>query len=71
MQVTISIKKANGELIEITQEISELEYHNIISSVEQQVQSIRETILPLLSERLVEHHKTGFKGEKNQEEERE
>ncbi len=70
MEVTVSIKKANGELIEITREISESVSLDIIGNVEEEVRSIQEGILPLLSEQLVEHHKSGFKGEKNQEEER-
>jgi hypothetical protein len=71
MEVTVSIKKANGELIEITREISESVSLDIIGNVEEEVRSIQEGILPLLSEQLVERHKSGFKGEKNQEEERE
>ncbi len=70
MEVTVSIKKANGELIEITREISESVSLDIIGNVEEEVRSIQEGILPLLSEQLVECHKSGFKGKKNQEEER-
>jgi hypothetical protein len=70
MQVTISIKKDNGELIEIVKEIAEFSTNDIIESVEHQVNSIKADCFPLLSEKLVEEHQNRFKGEKNQEKER-
>lgn len=71
MEVTISIKKDNGETIEIVRELNSFEDQNIIDSVEQQMLLIRQDILPLLSEQLIEQHQNGFKGEKNKEKERE
>ena len=69
MQVTISIKKDNGEVIELVKELTELSNADIIKSVEQQVNSIKEVCFPLLSEKLIEEHQQKFKGEKNQEKE--
>ena len=70
MEVRIIVKKDNGEEIEITRSISEIQGKDIIDDVEKQVHSIKEVFLPLLSEQLVEHHKTSFRGKKNKEEER-
>jgi DNA anti-recombination protein RmuC len=70
MQVTMSIKKDNGESIEIVKEISNSSLPNIIDNIEQQVLSIKQEVLPLLSEQLIEEHQKEFKGEKNKEKER-
>jgi hypothetical protein len=70
MQVTISIKKDNGETIEITKEVVEQTIADIIESVEQQVNSIKTQCFPLITEKLIEGHQQTFKGEKNQEKER-
>lgn len=69
MQVTISIKKDNGELIEVMKEVTEFSSIDIIESVERQVNSIKEICFPLLSEKLIEEHQQKFVGEKNQEKE--
>ena len=69
MQVTISIKKDNGEVIEVVKELTELSSTDIIESVERQINSIKEVCFPLLSEKLVEEHQQKFEGEKNQEKE--
>ena len=71
MEVRIIVKKDNGEEIEITRSISEIQGKDIIDDVEKQVHSIKEVFLPLLSEQLVEQHKSSFRGKKNKEEERE
>jgi hypothetical protein len=70
MQVTISIKQDNGEVIEIIKDLNNFDEKDIIGSVEQEVFSIKEELLPILSERLIEHHQLRFKGEKNKEKER-
>jgi hypothetical protein len=70
MQVRITITKDNGEEVELVQDVSVPEGDDLIGKVERQVQSIKESFLPLLSEQLVERHRLGFGGEKNQEEER-
>lgn len=69
MQVTISIKKDNGETIEIIKDLKNIDDKNIIDSIEEQMLSIRQEVFPLLSERLIEQHQKGFKGEKNKEKE--
>jgi len=70
MQVTISIKQDNGEVIEIIKDLNNFDEKDIIGSVEQEVFSIKEELLPILSERLIEQHQLRFKGEKNKEKER-
>lgn len=50
MEVRIIVKKDNGEEIEITRSVSEIQGNDIIGDVEKQVQSIKEVFLPLLSE---------------------
>ena len=69
MQVTISIKKDNNETVEIVQDVKNFEESNIIDSIEQQILSIKQELLPILSERLIEQHQQGFKGEKNKKKE--
>jgi hypothetical protein len=71
MQVTIRIQNANGETIEIIKEVNGFEDQNIIDQVESQMLLIRQEVLPILSEQLIEQHQKGFKGEKNTEKERE
>jgi hypothetical protein len=71
MQVTISIKKDNGEVLEFMKELNKLDEKDIIASVEQEVFSIKEELLPKISEKLIEEHQSLFEGEKNQEKERE
>jgi hypothetical protein len=70
MQVTISIKQDNGEVIEIIKDLNNFDEKDIIGSVEQEVFSIKEELLPILSEKLIEQHQRGFVGEKNKEKER-
>jgi hypothetical protein len=70
MQVTISIKQDNGEVIEIIKDLNNFDEKDIIGSVEQEVFSIKEELLPILSEKLIEHHQREFVGEKNKEKER-
>jgi hypothetical protein len=69
MQGTISIKKDNGERIEIVKDVKNVEDTNIIDSIEQQMLSIRQEVFPLLSAQLIEQHQQGFKGEKNKKKE--
>jgi hypothetical protein len=71
MQVTISIKKDNGEVLEFMKELNKLDEKDIIASVEQEVFSIKEELLPKISEKLIEEHQLLFEGEKNKEKERE
>jgi hypothetical protein len=74
MQVTVSIKQDNGEIIEFIKELDKLDSldeKDIIGSIEKQVLSIREAILPILSEKLIEQHQARFRGEKNKEKKRE
>jgi hypothetical protein len=59
MQVAISIKKDNGEMIEIVKDVKNVEDTNIIDSMEAQMLSIRREVFPLLSEQLVEQHQKG------------
>ena len=70
MEVTIRIKKNNGEIVEVIKELDSFDNNDIIESVEQQVLNIKEILLPILSASLIEHHQVGFKGEKNKEEKR-
>jgi hypothetical protein len=70
MQVTIHIKNANGETLEIVKEVKGFEEQNIIDRIESQMLLIRQEVLPILSEKLIEQHQNGFKGEKNKEKER-
>ena len=70
MEVIISIKNDLGETVEIAKELGVLDGEDIIGSVEREVSSIREGLLPILSEKLIESHQQGFEGKKNQEEER-
>lgn len=70
MQVTISIKQDNGEVIEIIKDLNNFDEKDIIGSVEQEVFSIKEELLPILSEKLIEQHQREFAGEKNKEKER-
>lgn len=69
MELIIQIKKDNGETVEITKQLSSFNEKDIIGSVEAEVRTIREELLPILSSRLVEHHQLEFKGEKNTEKE--
>lgn len=70
MQVTISIKRDNGQVIEISKELDNFDENNIIDRVEQQVLSIKADLLPLVSEKLIQQHQLEFKGKKNKEKER-
>ena len=70
MQVKIIVIKDNGEEIEFSREIGALDSSNIISSVEQELVKLQGSISPFLSQTLIEDHKEGFVGEKNQEENR-
>lgn len=74
MQVTVSIKQDNGNIIEFVKEVDAnliFDDKNIISSIEKQVLSIQAAFLPILSEKLIEQHQAKFRGEKNKEKERE
>ena len=70
MEIRVTIIKDNGEQIEISRKISDLDGANIIRSVEKEVQKVQDEIGPLLSESIIEEHQNGFEGEKNKEEER-
>lgn len=70
MEVTISIKNDKGEVTEIVKELASFDDSNIVNSIESEVSSLKEKILPFLSEKLIEFHQQEFKGEKNKEEER-
>lgn len=74
MQVTVSIKQDNGDIIEFVKELDASVLFNdkdIISSIETEVLCIQAAFLPVLSEKLIEQHQAKFKGEKNKEKERE
>ena len=70
MQVKITVIKDNGEEIEISRKIGDLDGLNIIRSVEQEVLKLQGEIGHLISETIIEDHQSGFVGEKNQEEKR-
>lgn len=70
MEVIISIKNDKGEVTEIVKELVSFDDNNILSSIESEVSSIKEQLLPVLSEKLIEFHQQEFKGKKNKEEER-
>jgi hypothetical protein len=70
MEITISLKADNGEIIELSKKQVLLEDNNIIGSIESAVSSVRQEMLPLLSTKLVEQHQLLFDGKKNTEEKR-
>ena len=70
MRVKITVIRDNGEELEISRKIGGLDSANILSSVEQEVLSLQREISPFLAEKTIEDHRSGFVGEKNQEEER-
>ena len=70
MQVKITVIKDNGEEIEISRKIGDLDGLNIIRSVEQEVLKLQSEIGHLISETIIQDHQSGFVGEKNQEEKR-
>lgn len=70
MEITISLKADNGEIIELSKKQVLLEDNNIIGSIESAVSSVRQEMLPLLSTKLVEQHQLLFSGKKNTEEKR-
>ena len=68
MQLTISIKQDNGEIIEFVKELETsvvFDDKDIINSIEKEVLSIQAAFLPVMSEKLIEQHQAKFKGEKN------
>jgi hypothetical protein len=68
MEITINITAGNGETVALSKKILLLDDRDIIGSVETAVSSVRQDLLPLLSEKLVEQHQLLFSGEKNKEE---
>lgn len=64
MEVRISIKKANGELIEIVKEVSEVISSDIIDQVDKQLDRIRVTCFPDLLEELVSSEQRVFNEKK-------
>lgn len=72
MQITVSIKQDNGETIEIVKEVKQkviFDDKDIISSIEKEVTWIQAALSPILSEKLLQQHQAGFRGEKNKEKE--
>jgi folate-dependent phosphoribosylglycinamide formyltransferase PurN len=70
MEITISIKADNGDLIALRKSIVILEDKDIIGSIESEVSAVRHELLPLLSSTIVEQHQKLFRGEKNKEKKR-
>ena len=68
MQVKIRLIKDNGEEVEYSHDLGELDSCNIVNSVEREVVALQRAISPFFSETLIESHQQGFVGEKNQEE---
>jgi len=60
------LPKDNGQIMEIVKELNSFDGKNIIETVEQQVTTLKEAILPFLSEQLIEQHQVGFKGKERE-----
>ena len=71
MRVKITVIKDNGEEVDYSRELGDLDSLNILNSVEQEVLQLQHEISPFLTETLIETHQSSFVGEKNQEEKRE
>ena len=66
MELKIRLIKDNGEEVEYSREIGELDSCNILNSVEREVVALQRSISPFLSETLIEAHQQGFVEKKNQ-----
>ena len=68
MKLKITLIKDNGEEVDYSRQIGELDSSNILKSVEREVVAVQRELSPFLSENLIESHQQGFVGKKNQEE---